>query len=397
MIGVTILGATGSIGTNTLDVIRRHRDRYRVVALSANRDVERLVALCREHGPEFAVMADPDAAHRLERALRREAVEVRVLAGPESLETVAALPQGEYVVAAIVGAAGLRSSLAAARCGKRLLLANKEALVMSGQVFMDEVRRNGAVLLPVDSEHNALFQCLPSQFGRGLQAAGVQRVWLTGSGGPFRTWSLPDLARATPQQACKHPNWVMGPKISVDSATMMNKGLEVIEACWLFGTTPEQVQVVLHPQSVIHSLVEYKDGSFLAQLGAPDMRIPIAYALSYPERLNLGLSRLSLSACGSLNFEKPDYERFPALGLAFAALQEGGVKPAVLNAANVVAVAAFLDNDIGFTDIARVVGAVLAQFAAGNDLDLAEILAADRRARELAKKECRANESLLTL
>jgi 1-deoxy-D-xylulose-5-phosphate reductoisomerase len=384
MIGITILGATGSIGRNALDVASRHPDRYRVVALTANRDVDRMVALCRVHRPEFAVMADPDAAERLDSALRRQVPDVSVLGGAAGLEAVAALPQVQTVVAAIVGAAGLPPSLAAARCGKRLLLANKEALVMSGEVFMGEVRRSGAALLPVDSEHNALFQCLPPQHGRGLEAVGVRRLWLTGSGGPFRTWRLADLASATPQQACKHPNWVMGPKISVDSATMMNKGLEVIEACWLFGATPEQIQVVLHPQSVIHSLAEYTDGSFLAQLGSPDMRIPIAYALAWPDRILSGAPNLDLFEVAELGFSRPEPERYPCLGLAAQAMAAGGTAPAILNAANEVAVQAFLDGRLGFTGIPMVVEATLAAVTAQEASSLDVVLAADAAARHHA-------------
>ncbi len=384
MIGVTILGATGSIGSNTLDVIRRHRDRYRVVALTAHRDAERMAALCREHRPEFAVMVDADAADWLHRLLNGGATGVRVLAGAVELETVASLPQVHSVVAAIVGAAGLGSSLAAARSGKRLLLANKEALVMGGQVFMDEVRRSGAQLLPVDSEHNALFQCLPCQSAGGLETAGVRRLWLTGSGGPFRTWPLADLHGVTPQQACKHPNWVMGPKISVDSATMMNKGLEVIEACWLFGATPEQVQVVLHPQSVIHSLVEYADGSFLAQLGSPDMRIPIAYALSWPERVVSGAPSLDLFEVAQLGFARPESRRYPCLGLAAQAMAAAGTAPAILNAANEVAVQAFLDGRLGFMGIPEVVDAALAAVTAHEATSLDVVLADDGAARAAA-------------
>ncbi|MBI3774141.1 MAG: 1-deoxy-D-xylulose-5-phosphate reductoisomerase, partial [Gammaproteobacteria bacterium] len=287
-IGVVVLGATGSIGTSTLDVLSKHPDRYRVVALSAQRQVERMAALCVQHRPGYAVMVDLAAAQRLRELLREQRVPTEVLSGADSLEQMAALPEARVVVAAIVGAAGLRSSLAAARAGKRILLANKEALVMSGQIFMDEVQRSGAQLLPVDSEHNAIFQCMPVNFGSGLARVGVRRILITASGGPFRSTPVEQLDSVTPEQAIAHPNWVMGKKISVDSATMMNKGLEVIEARWLFNATPDQIQVVLHPQSVIHSLVEYRDGSMLAQLGNPDMRIPIAHALAWPERIESG-------------------------------------------------------------------------------------------------------------
>ncbi|MFP4161178.1 MAG: 1-deoxy-D-xylulose-5-phosphate reductoisomerase, partial [Ectothiorhodospira sp.] len=298
--GITVLGATGTIGVNTLDVVARYPDRYRVVALTANGNVERLVAQCRVHGPEFAVVADPDREGELAAGLRAAGLPTRAMAGPDALEEVARLPQTDYVMAAIVGGAGLLPSLAAARAGKRVLLANKEALVMSGRLFMDEIRRSGAELLPIDSEHNAIFQCMPSDFDTGLERVGVERILLTASGGPFRDFAVEDLDAVTPDQACAHPNWVMGRKISVDSASMMNKGLELIEACWLFDTTPDRVEVVLHPQSVIHSMVSYTDGSVLAQLGNPDMRTPIAHALAWPERIVSGVDPLDIVQVGHL-------------------------------------------------------------------------------------------------
>jgi len=386
MIGVTVLGATGSIGVSTLDVLARHPDRYRAVALTANTEVDRLFDQCCSHRPEFAVMVDADAAERLEQRLRESGVDTTVLAGAAALEEVAALPQAESVMAAIVGAAGLRPTLAAARAGKRVLLANKESLVMSGRLLMDAVREGGAELLPIDSEHNAVFQCMPRGFERGLDAVGVRRILLTASGGPFRRLAADQLAEVTPAQACAHPNWVMGRKISVDSATMMNKGLEVIEACWLFGTTPSQVQVVLHPQSVIHSLVEYADGSVLAQLGNPDMRTPIAHALAYPERIDSGVAPLDLFAVAQLDFERPDTKRFPCLRLAYEAMEEGGTAPAILNAANEVAVQSFLDGRIAFTDIARVSEKTLEEVPPGEAGDLDVIHAADEHARDLAER-----------
>jgi 1-deoxy-D-xylulose-5-phosphate reductoisomerase len=355
MIGVSILGATGSIGVNTLEVLARAPEKFRVVALTANTEIGRLFDQCRRFNPDYAVMADPEAAAQLEQRLRRSGSQTKVLAGQEGLAVAAATPEARYVMAAIVGAAGLLPTLAAARAGKRILLANKEALVIGGRLFTDEVRAHGAELLPIDSEHNAVFQCLPRDYGRGLDAVGVRRIWLTSSGGPFRAYPLAALGEVKPQQACAHPTWVMGRKISVDSATMMNKGLEVIEACWLFDTTPDRVEVVIQPQSVIHSLVEYVDGSFLAQLASPDMRVPIAHALAWPERMESGAQRLDLAALGKLDFEAPDPERFPCLRLAYEAARQGGTAPAIMNAANEVAVQAFLTGDLGFADIPRVI------------------------------------------
>ncbi len=383
--GITVLGATGSIGTSTLDVIGRHPGHYRVVALTANRAVGRLVEQCARHRPEFAVVADLAQLPVLEKGLRRAGLDTRALAGPEALAEVAALPQVDMVMAAIVGAAGLVPTLAAARHGKRVLLANKEALVMSGALFMEEVRRNRATLVPIDSEHNAIFQCMPPGFTAGTRPAGVRRILLTASGGPFRTTPLEELDQVTPEQACAHPNWDMGRKISVDSATMMNKGLEVIEACWLFGVDAERIQVVLHPQSVIHSLVDYDDGSVLAELGNPDMRTPIAQALAWPERIESGVEPLDLFAIGRLDFEAPNLARFPCLRLAYEAWRAGGTAPAILNAANEVAVAAFLDGKLGFPRIAAVIEDTLARCPV-QDVDALEtVLASDAQAREMAR------------
>jgi len=385
-VGVVVLGATGSIGTSTLDVLSQHPDRYRVIALSAHRQVERMAALCAQHRPSYAVMVDAVAAQRLRALLREQHVTTEVLSGADSLEQMAALPEARIVVAAIVGAAGLRSSLAAARAGKRILLANKEALVMSGQIFMDEVQRSGAQLLPVDSEHNAIFQCLPTNFGSGLERVGVRRILITASGGPFRTTPVEQLDGVTPEQAIAHPNWVMGKKISVDSATMMNKGLEVIEARWLFNATPDQIQVVLHPQSVIHSMVEYRDGSMLAQLGNPDMRTPIAHALAWPDRIESGVSSLDIFAVARLDFSPPDTQRFPCLRLAYQTVRAGGTSGAIMNAANEVAVQAFLERRLAFTGIARVVEQVMDAVPGGAAVTLDAVLEADNIARASAEQ-----------
>ncbi len=376
---ITILGATGSIGESTLDVIRRHPDRYTVHALTAHRQVDKLAAACIEFRPARAVVGTAEAARLLEGLLRAAGAATEVSHGESALESVASDAQTDAVMAAIVGAAGLRPTLAAARAGKRVLLANKEALVMSGRIFMDAVREHGATLLPIDSEHNAIFQCLPADDPR--YRAGVARVLLTASGGPFRTRDPATLHDITPDQACAHPNWVMGRKISVDSATMMNKGLEVIEAHWLFGAPADRIEVLIHPQSIVHSMVAYTDGSVLAQLGNPDMRTPIAYGLAYPERIDSGVSPLDLASAGALNFEKPDLQRFPCLGLAFDAMRAGGTAPAILNAANEVAVEAFLAGAIRFTDIARVVAGVLEQAPEGEAGSLEGVLAADAAAR----------------
>ncbi len=388
MKGICVLGATGSIGISTLDVVGRHPDRYRVVALTAHRDADRLAEQCRRHRPALAVLADAAAAPRLRALLADMDQPPEILAGPAALAQVAALPEVDIVMAAIVGAAGLLPTLAAARAGKRLLLANKEALVIAGEILMSAAAASGALLLPIDSEHNAIFQCMPPGYERGLERVGVERILLTASGGPFRDRPLADLAQVTPDQACAHPNWSMGRKISVDSATMMNKGLELIEACWLFGTRPERIQIVIHPQSVIHSLVQYVDGSVLAQLGNPDMRTPIAHALAWPERLSSGVSPLDLFAVGRLDFSPPGYDRFPCLSLAIQAAAAGGTAPTILNAANEVAVAAFLGGRIGFTAIADLVAETLARLPAGpvppEGLDT--LLATDREARALAEQ-----------
>jgi 1-deoxy-D-xylulose-5-phosphate reductoisomerase len=387
MIGVCVLGATGSIGVSTLEVLRLHPERFRVVALTAHRDVPGLLRQCLEFSPDYAVMADPSAAGELEGLLRAQGSRAQVLAGAEGLTQVAALPSVDYVMAAIVGAAGLLPALAAVRAGKRLLLANKEALVVAGAFFMEAAARHGAVILPIDSEHNAVFQCLPGGYDGNLQGHGVRRILLTASGGPFRRTPLEELARVTPAQACAHPNWEMGRKISVDSATMMNKGLEVVEACWLFGARPDQVRVVLHPQSVIHSLVEYLDGSLLAQLGNPDMRTPIAHALAWPERIASGVPSLDLFQVARLDFEPPDLARFPCLGLAYQAIEAGGTAPAILNAANEVAVEAFLGGRLGFTAIAEVNAATLEALPATSAEDLEQLLEADRQARRMAEQQ----------
>lgn len=383
--GITVLGATGSIGVSTLDVLARHPDRYRVVALSANTQVERMLEQCLAHTPRFAVMVDAGAAEQLDQLLRAHGSATEVLSGVEGLERIAALDEVDYVMAAIVGAAGLPPALAAARKGKRILLANKEALVMSGHLFMEEVRANGAELLPIDSEHNAIFQCMPPNFAQGLQQSGVRHILLTASGGPFRTTPLEELASVTPAQAVAHPNWSMGRKISVDSATMMNKGLEVIEACWLFNTDPAHIQVVLHPQSVIHSMVAYHDGSVLAQLGNPDMRTPIAHALAWPERIESGVADLNIFDVARLDFETADLERFPCLRLAIESMEAGGSAPAILNAANEIAVEAFLNEQIGFTAIATVIEQTLAQVARRDADCLETIFEADSEARAVAQ------------
>ena len=378
---IAILGATGSIGASTLDVIARHPSRFRVAALTANRQVDELAELCRRHRPDVVCVADAAQAPRLRERLAATGASCRVLAGEEGLVETACLPGVDCVMAAIVGAAGLRATLAAAKAGKKLLLANKEALVVAGRVFMETVRANGATLLPIDSEHNAIFQCLPPFAAGELAARGIRRILLTGSGGPFRARARTELHRVTPDEACAHPNWVMGRKISVDSATMMNKGLEIIEAHWLFGARPEQIQVVVHPQSVVHSMVEYADGSVIAQLGHPDMRTPIAQALAYPDRIDAGVPSLDLFRIGSLGFEQPDFERFPALGLAYAALKSGGAAPATLNAANEVAVAAFLEGRLPFLQITAVIEETLNALEAGPLRTLEEVLAADAAAR----------------
>lgn len=381
---VTVLGATGSIGSSTLDVIRQHPDRYQVFALTAHSRIAELKALCIEHQPRFAVVNDALAAQRLQSELRLAGVATQVLAGAQALCDVAAHPDVDAVMAAIVGAAGLPSAMAAVTAGKKILLANKEALVMSGALFMRAVHEHGAQLLPIDSEHNAIFQCLPCNYSEGLAPVGVRRILLTASGGPFRNSSYADLERVTPAQACAHPNWSMGQKISVDSATMMNKGLELIEACWLFAARPEQVEVVIHPQSVIHSLVDYVDGSVLAQLGNPDMRTPIAHAMAWPERIDSGVAPLDLCALARMDFFAPDLQRFACLRLAIEAAQAGGSAPIVLNAANEVAVAAFLRGDIRFTQIPQLIEDILGLDVVNQVQSLQEVLAVDQQARQHA-------------
>lgn len=381
---ITVLGSTGSIGVSTLDVIRCHPERYRAFALCAHSQVDKLFEQCQVFRPVYAVVRDAALADVLRGRCQQAGLTVEVLSGVESLEYVSRLPEVDAVMAAIVGAAGLRPTLAAARAGKRILLANKEVLVMAGELFMQTVRASGAVMLPVDSEHNAIFQALPPDFHRGLSACGVRRILLTASGGPFRNTPLSALHDVTPEAACAHPNWVMGRKISVDSATMMNKGLEVIEARWLFDAAPAQIQVVVHPQSVIHSAVDYADGSVLAQLGNPDMRTPIAYAMSWPERIDAGVEPLDLFKIGRLDFYEPDFERFRCLQLAYDVLHAGGTAPAILNAANEIAVAAFLEGALPFLGIPRLNEAVLQAVPVGGADSLEEVCAADAAARALA-------------
>jgi 1-deoxy-D-xylulose-5-phosphate reductoisomerase len=386
-INLTILGSTGTIGVNTLDVVSRLTDRFSVFALTANSNVDALFEQCRVWTPQIAVMVDDAAAEVLNERCRKADLGIEVLSGREALAAVAAHAKTDYVMAGIVGAAGLLPNLAAARAGKRVMLANKESLVMSGRLFMDTIRDAGAELLPIDSEHNAVFQCMPADFERGLATCGVERILLTASGGPFRTVPIETLAAVTPAQACAHPNWVMGRKISVDSATMMNKGLEVIEACWLFDTSPADVEVVIHPQSVIHSMVQYVDGSVLAQLGNPDMRTPIAYSLAWPERCESGVAKLDLFAVRKLDFEEPDYDRFPCLRLARDAMARGGTAPAILNAANEVAVAAFLAEEIGFMAIPLLIEHALSSVTAHDADELDTILADDEAARDQVRQK----------
>ncbi|TMH61438.1 MAG: 1-deoxy-D-xylulose-5-phosphate reductoisomerase [Betaproteobacteria bacterium] len=380
---IAILGATGSVGASTLDVIARHPDRFAVTAVAANRQWAPLLEQIARFRPPYAALLDADAAHELDEAVRREGLATRVLAGPEGLHAIATLPEADTVVAGIVGGAGLAPTLAAARAGKRILLANKETLVLAGGLFMAAVREGGATLLPIDSEHNAIFQCLPHDtVGR----AGVRRILLTASGGPFRTTPAAEMSRVTPEEACAHPRWRMGRKISVDSATMMNKGLEMIEARWLFGVAPERIEVLIHPESIVHSMVEYLDGSVLAQLGNPDMRTPIAQALAWPGRVAAGVPPLDLAQIGALNFAAPDSTRFPCLALARDALVAGGSAPATLSAANEVAVAAFLERSIGFLDIAGVCAEALSRLPAHAMNSLDDALDADRAGRSLARE-----------
>ncbi|WP_297845161.1 1-deoxy-D-xylulose-5-phosphate reductoisomerase [Pseudomonas sp.] len=382
---ITVLGATGSVGLSTLDVIARHPELYQVFALTGFSRLKELLALCVLHSPRFAVVPQQELARNLQDALAAAGLDTRVLVGESGLCEVAAHPQVDTVLAAIVGAAGLRPTLAAVEAGKKVLLANKEALVMSGALFMQAVHRSGAVLLPIDSEHNAIFQCLPADYSKGLGTVGVRRILLTASGGPFRETPLADLMSVSPEQACAHPNWSMGRKISVDSASMMNKGLELIEACWLFDARPNQVEVVIHPQSVIHSMVDYVDGSVLAQLGNPDMRTPIAHALAWPRRIDSGVAPLDLFRIARLDFQAPDEHRFPCLRLARQAAEAGNSAPALLNAANEVAVAAFLDRRIRYPEIASIIDEVLnlEPVIAVEELDA--VFEIDLKARTLAE------------
>ena len=384
MQSLTILGATGSIGVSTLDVVARHPDRYRVFALTGQTRVDLLATQCAQFHPEVAVVGSAEAAAQLQALIKRDGLGTEVLFGEQALCDVASSASCDTVMAAIVGAAGLRPSLAAAHAGKKLLLANKEALVISGQLFMDAVASSGAVLLPIDSEHNAIFQCLPIGYQRVPPQHGIRKILLTASGGPFLDRDLASFDSITPEQAVAHPNWSMGRKISVDSATMMNKGLEVIEAHWLFGASAAQIEVVIHPQSVIHSMVAYADGSVLAQLGNPDMRTPIAHALAYPERIDSGVDAIDLARIGQLDFRKPDFLRFPCLQLAFDVLQSGGCAPAVLNAANEIAVQAFLDGRIGFSRIAQVIAETLHRVPSAAVDTLDSLLAQDQAARAQA-------------
>ena len=386
IVSLTVLGSTGSIGTSTLDVVARHPEKYRVIALTACRQDELLFEQCSRFNPRYAVLLDELAAARLKQRLLSAGLKTEVLIGEQALEQVAALPEVDAVMAAIVGAAGLKSSLAAAKAGKKIMLANKEALVMAGQIFMDAVRKNGATLLPIDSEHNAIFQALPRDYAADMAASGVSKILLTASGGPFRDTPLSALQQVTPEQACAHPNWVMGRKISVDSASMMNKGLEVIEAHWLFNASADDIQVVVHPQSVIHSMVQYVDGSVMAQMGNPDMRTPIAYALAYPKRIDAGVAPLDLFKIATLNFVAPDFERFPCLALAYQALRTGGTAPAVLNAANEVAVDAFLNKKISFLDIPRLIKHVLEKHISVAVETLEDVLLADKQSRIAAQE-----------
>jgi 1-deoxy-D-xylulose-5-phosphate reductoisomerase len=383
---VTILGATGSIGSSALDVIARHPDRYALHALTANTNVEQMVKICQIHRPRYAVMSDLQSAERLEQKLPGS-IDTEIISGIAALEQVASDTEVDIVVAAIVGSIGLMPTLAAVRAGKRVLLANKESLVMAGSLFMNEVAIHGAELIPVDSEHNAIFQCLPMGASAGLAEKGVTKILLTGSGGPFRDLPLKDFEQISPQQAIAHPNWDMGPKISVDSATMMNKGLELIEACWLFGMDEAKVEVVLHKQSIIHSMVAYNDGSVLAQLGKPDMRTPIANALAWPQRITSGVEPLDLLRVGQLDFEIVDENRFPCLRLAREAFKQGGTSMAILNAANEVAVESFLNHQIKFTEIAKLVEATLLHIDSNRSELLEVILEDDARARSYVKQQ----------
>ena len=382
---LTILGSTGSIGESTLDVVFRHPEKFRVFALAGHRQVDKLAAQCKQFRPEYAVVGDAGHAAELDKKLKQEGIDTQVLYGSQALIDVASADEVSGVMCAIVGAAGLPSALAAAQKGKTIYLANKETLVVSGALFMETARQNGAIVLPIDSEHNAIFQVLPRDYTGRLNEHGINSIILTASGGPFLNTDLSIFDSITPEQAVKHPNWSMGRKISVDSASMMNKGLELIEAHWLFNCPPEKLEVVIHPQSVIHSMVRYRDGSVLAQLGNPDMRTPIAYCLGLPERINSGVGELDFGALSALTFQKPDFDRFPCLKLAYQAMNAGGAAPCVLNAANEVAVAAFLDKRIKFTDIAKVVAHCLAQDFSDGRHDIEGLLAQDAQTRRQAE------------
>ncbi|GMR18361.1 MAG: 1-deoxy-D-xylulose-5-phosphate reductoisomerase [Gammaproteobacteria bacterium] len=381
---VAILGSTGSIGISTLDVIDRHQDLFRVTALTANTQVDRLFEQCKKFRPKVAVMVDEKAARQLDDQLKAAGYSIKVETGQAGLEKVAGSSDSDIVMAAIVGAAGLSPTLEAVKAGKRVLFANKEPLVMCGDIFIEQARKSGATLLPIDSEHNAIFQCMPSNYHAGDKHRGIKRILLTGSGGPFREMDQSALLHVTPAQACNHPNWSMGKKISVDSATLMNKGLELIEACWLFNVTPDRIQIVIHPQSIIHSMVEYLDGSILAQMGNPDMRTPIAHALAWPERIDSGVDGLDFFKTNRLDFEEPDIERFPCLTYAYKSARAGGTAPTTLNAANEVAVQSFLNGEIGFLDIARVIGYVLEQIPHKAVSDVDTVLETDNKARKIA-------------
>jgi len=382
---LTILGSTGSIGESTLDVVSRHPEKFRVFALAGHRQVDKLAAQCKQFRPEYAVVGDAGHAAELEKKLKQEGIDTQVLYGAQALIDVASADEVSGVMCAIVGAAGLPSAWPAAKKGKTIYLANKETLVVSGALFMETARQNGATVLPIDSEHNAIFQVLPRDYTGRLNEHGINSIILTASGGPFLNADLSTFDSITPEQAVKHPNWSMGRKISVDSASMMNKGLELIEAHWLFNCPPEKLEVVIHPQSVIHSMVRYRDGSVLAQLGNPDMRTPIAYCLGLPERIDSGVGELDFGALSALTFQKPDFDRFPCLKLAYQAMNAGGAAPCVLNAANEVAVAAFLDKRIKFTDIAQVVAHCLAQDFSDGRHDIESLLAQDAQTRRQAE------------
>ncbi|MEY3107087.1 MAG: 1-deoxy-D-xylulose 5-phosphate reductoisomerase reductoisomerase, partial [Pseudomonadota bacterium] len=386
MKGICVLGATGSIGVSTLDVVTRHSDLYKVVALTANKNIELLYEQCLQHHPEYVVVVDSEKALEFKEKIKNSSIsDIKVLSESQSLEFVATLDNVDSVMAAIVGAAGLLPSLAAAKAGKTILLANKEALVMSGDIFMQAVAESGAQLLPIDSEHNAIFQCMPAGYKSGILAKQARRILLTASGGPFRQMPIAEMANVTPAQAVAHPNWDMGRKISVDSATMMNKGLEMIEACILFAMKPDQIQVVIHPQSIIHSMVDYIDGTVLAQMGNPDMRVPIAYSMAWPERFESGVEPLNIFDVRRMDFEEPNLERFPCLRLAYKAIDLGGIMPTVLNAANEIAVEAFLNEHIRFTDIPLIIEQCMEKFEIRPASSLEIILDIDNQARVISE------------